>query len=142
MEIIPLRFRDIILVQQLNTINIPENYTMNYYIYHATKHPELNFICFMDKKMVGYILSKFEDDNCGHLVSICVDFRYRKLGIAKRLLEIVMEKFKNTSMVTLKVRVSNKIAIKFYEKYGFVICEKIEEYYGDKEDAFSMMRKL
>jgi N-terminal acetyltransferase B complex catalytic subunit len=46
--------------------------------------------------------------------------------------------------VDLFVRVSNKVAVKMYEKLGYVIYRQIIDYYsGDQpEDAFDMRKSL
>ena len=57
---------------------------------------------------------------------IAVDPKYRKRGIGKSLLEEVVEQSKSAGMerLVLEVRKSNMVAIKFYEKLGFVYIDK------------------
>lgn len=138
MQFESLLYKDLIAVQQLNISNLPENYTMGYYIYHVTKFHGLNFVCRERGQIIGYILGKFDGDDVGHIASICVDPKHRRRGIASALLGKVMEVFSGVSRVTLKVRVSNVIAIDFYRRRGFIAGEKIDEYYGDGEDAYTM----
>lgn len=135
----PLQYKDLINLQQFNISNMPENYTMSYLIYQITIFPEYNFLCKHDNRIIAYILGKVEDDGTGHVASICVDLDYRMKGIAKKLLGMLMEKYKCIDRVSLKVRVSNKIAVSFYEKFGFQIEEESKEYYGDGENAYSMV---
>ena len=42
--------------------------------------------------------------------------------------------------MTLEVRVSNSVAIKFYEKHGFVKHSIRKNYYSNGEDAILMIR--
>lgn len=148
MKIEEMKFSDLIMVQQINIRNLPENYKMDFYLYHLSKFPGLNFICKDDDKIIGYILGKEEPENesktepVGHIASICVDLEYRRKGIANKLLNTVLNKFKEKNNVNyrvlLKVRVSNLHAIDFYTKNGFVKNNIEKEYYGDGENAYNM----
>lgn len=97
-----------------------------------------------DNSIVGYIIFwiRFEDE--GHIISIAVDEKHRRKGIASKLVETTMEIFKKYSVKTIKleVRVENKGAQKFYKKLGFVERKVLEKYYEDFEDAVIMDKKL
>lgn len=147
-----MTYADLINVQQLNLRNLPENYTMQYYIHHLVHNPHINFVCRIGDTTVAYILGKEElsDTYYGHIASLCVDFEHRKKGIASLLIDKLIECFKNRKNetgqnvyeVNLKVRVSNVVAIKLYEKKGFRVSEVEEKYYGDGEAANSMILKI
>ena len=90
----------------------------------------------------GYIVA-----NCGIIVAagegdicnVAVDEKYRKRGIAQKLLSAVMKTAAEELGVkayTLEVRASNKAAISLYERLGFV-SEGIRPgfYTSPKEDA-------
>ena len=69
------------------------------------------------------------------------DFRYRRLGLANRmmyLLEEISEKTYNGYFVDLFVRRSNDVAVQLYEKLGYVIYRTVLDYYSgeNSEDAF------
>lgn len=66
---------------------------------------------------------------------------YRKLGIATKLLNCILEKYDNINNITLEVRESNIIAIKFYEKNGFVKASRRKNYYKN-EDGILMIKEL
>ena len=72
---------------------------------------------------------------------IIVDNNYRKLGIATKLLKFLENTYKNINNITLEVRESNKEAINFYLKNGFVEVTKRKNYYKD-EDGILMIKKL
>jgi ribosomal-protein-alanine N-acetyltransferase len=48
----------------------------------------------------------------------------------------------NCEYISLEVRVSNKKAIKLYEKYGFEQVGVRKKYYTDGEDACAMVKKF
>lgn len=98
------------------------------------------------KKIVGYICATVEKDDVlyGHIISIAVHPSYRRKGIGSALLLRTIENLKKmgVKMVYLECRVSNRAAIKFYEKHGFRIIKRVPSYYRDGEDAYVMMRNI
>ncbi|MCS7197116.1 MAG: GNAT family N-acetyltransferase [Candidatus Bipolaricaulota bacterium] len=80
----------------------------------------------------------------GHILNIAVDPRFRGRGLGQRLLEYALDycRYLGARHVELEVRTSNAVAIRLYQKYGFVIRERLPYYYSDGEDAFVMVRKL
>ena len=73
-------------MQACNLQNLPENYQMKYYLYHALSWPSLLYVAEDDSgKIVGYVMAKMEDENeqeavHGHITSISVLRSHRKLG--------------------------------------------------------------
>ncbi|ESK94332.1 hypothetical protein Moror_8197 [Moniliophthora roreri MCA 2997] len=149
---------DLPYLQATNLQNLPENYVMRFWIYHLIAWPQLSYVAEAidektgKRKIVGYVLSKIDEDNeegqegqasiRGHVNSISVLRSYRRLGLARRLMERSQEAMStiyNAQSCTLHVRASNKAAIGLYrDTLGFDV-EKIEKgYYGDGEDAWSM----
>lgn len=79
--------------QDVNLHDLPENYTMQYYLYHALTWPQLTYVAEDPEtgKIVGYILGKMDEapeDGIphGHVTSISVLRTYRRLGIAQKLM--------------------------------------------------------
>ena len=68
------------------------------------------------------------------------------LGLANQLMEGLEEvsDFKNCYFVDLFVRVSNKIAISFYNKLGYTVYRTVLQYYSGEqdEDAYDMRKAL
>ena len=100
MDIRLLRCEDLPHVQQTNLTNLPENYFLKYYLYHALSWPTLSYVAVdtravrskMDPpKIVGYVLAKMEEEPSdgvahGHITSLSVMRTHRKLGLAKKLM--------------------------------------------------------
>jgi peptide alpha-N-acetyltransferase len=87
----PAHANDLIDMQNCNLHNLPENYTMKYYIYHLTTWPQLSFVAVNQKgRIVGYVLAKMEEDITvdphGHITSLSVMRSWRRLGIAQKLM--------------------------------------------------------
>lgn len=145
-------------IQQCNLTNLPENYFLKYYLYHALTWPQLSFVAVVRTakptqypKVVGYVLAKMEEDPSdgiqhGHITSLSVMRTHRRLGIAEKLMrnsQRAMAEVFNANYVSLHVRVSNAAALHLYrDTLGFEV-EKVEsKYYADGEDAYAMKMDL
>ncbi|CAN0456137.1 unnamed protein product [Ectocarpus sp. 12 AP-2014] len=80
----------------------------------------------------------------GHVTAVTVAPEYRRLGVAKQLmdsLETVSENVYNAFFVDLFVRVSNTLAINMYNAFGYSVYRRVLGYYSG-EDAFDMRKAL
>ncbi|KAH9853664.1 acyl-CoA N-acyltransferase [Lenzites betulinus] len=152
MNIRLVRVDDLLGMQACNLQNLPENYTLKYYMYHALTWPQLSYVAEEDGKIVGYILAKMEEDlpdddeAHGHVTSISVLRSYRRLGLAKRLMlqsQEAMATVYKASYVSLHVRKSNRAALGLYrDTLGFTVRDIEKAYYADGEDAYAMRLSL
>ncbi|KAG1043826.1 hypothetical protein G6F46_009250 [Rhizopus delemar] len=113
---------DLIYIQNCNLLDLPENYQMKYYLYHALSWPQLSFVAEDENgKIVGYVLAKMEEEPSdvphGHITSLSVMRTYRRLGIAQKLMtqstRQMLEVF-GAHYVSLHVRKTNRAAIGLY----------------------------
>ncbi|KAJ6473380.1 acyl-CoA N-acyltransferase [Mycena vitilis] len=149
---------DLLAMQAANLQNLPENYTLQLWIYHLVTWPQISFVAEDHKgRIVGYVLAKIDEpeendggdssaDVHGHINSISVQRTYRRLGLAKKLMLLsqdAMIAVYKASFVSLHVRESNKAAISLYrDALGFQVKAVEAGYYADKEDALSMQLAL
>ncbi|KIJ58307.1 hypothetical protein HYDPIDRAFT_23259 [Hydnomerulius pinastri MD-312] len=155
MNIRAARVEDLAGMQACNLHNLPENYTMKYYLYHAMTWPSLSYVAEDHKgRIVGYILAKMEEPEepldgsppaeplHGHVTSISVLRSYRRLGVAKKLMvqsQEAMANVYNAAFVSLHVRKSNRAALSLYrDTLAFTVKSIEEKYYADGEDAYAM----
>ncbi|KAI0065890.1 acyl-CoA N-acyltransferase [Artomyces pyxidatus] len=149
----PARVDDLTGMQACNLQNLPENYTMRYYLYHMMTWPALSYVATDAKgRIVGYVLAKMEedvgadDDVHGHLTSISVLRSYRRLGLAKKLMlqsQEAMSAIYKAAYVALHVRKTNRPALSLYrDTLGFTVRDVEKKYYADGEDAYSMRLSL
>ncbi len=143
---------DLINMQQTNLMCLPENYQLKYYLYHGLSWPHLLHVAETDSgRIVGYVLAKIDEDSgkkdlpvAGHITSISVHRDYRKLGIAKRLMDICLEEMVeiyDAAHCSLNVRVSNVGAMSLYrDVLGFKVLQEEVDYYADDENAFEMRK--
>lgn len=145
-------------IQQCNLSNLPENYFLKYYLYHALTWPQLSFVAIVRTakpnpypKVVGYVLAKMEEDPAdgvqhGHITSLSVMRTHRRLGIAEKLMrnsQRAMAEVFNAEYVSLHVRMSNKAALHLYrDTLGFTVEKTESKYYADGEDAYAMRMDL
>ena len=137
-------------MQAANLSCLPENYQMKYYFYHLLSWPNLSYVAEdTNKKIVGYVLAKMEDNDKiphGHITSLAVMRSHRKLGLATKLMtqsQKTMKETYNCEHVSLHVRKSNRAALGLYtETLGFKISGIEEKYYADHEDAYEMIKSL
>jgi N-alpha-acetyltransferase 10/11 len=164
MDIRLLRPTDILNIQHANLENLPENYFLKYYLYHALSWPQLSYVAvdasrparaaygeYDYPKIVGYVLAKMEEEPTdgvahGHITSLSVMRTHRRLGIAEKLMrqsQLAMVETFGAHYVSLHVRVSNKAAIHLYNTTLGFKNEKTEaKYYADGEDAYCMKLDL
>jgi len=96
----------------------------------------ISLMALVDDKIAGFIIGivrkGFKTGNIGHVFTLDVAERYRRKGIALRLLQELEKKFKekNAKESILEVRLDNKVAKKLYKKLGYkeILC--LKNYYG------------
>ena len=101
-------------------------------------------ICMHDSKILGFVI--FSPINPeAHILSISVRKKMQSKGIGTLLLQSMLEQCKamNYKKILLEVRVSNTLAINFYEKFGFSKDAIRVNYYKDNsEDALLMSLQI
>mgnify|MGYP003307532663 CR=1 FL=1 len=101
------------------------------------------FVAVVDGKPVGYggyWWVMFEAE----ITNIATHKDYRKMGIATKIIEKMVEKCAetSTSLLHLEVRESNESAINLYKKMGFVQDGFRKNYYNNKEHAILMTKEI
>ncbi|CAO3674894.1 unnamed protein product [Umbelopsis vinacea] len=142
---------DLMSMQNCNLLNLPENYQMKYYLYHALSWPQLSYVAEDHKgRIVGYVLAKMEEEPTdvphGHITSLSVLRTYRRLGLAEKLMtqsqKMMVEAF-GAHYVSLHVRKTNRAALSLYKDTLKFDVDGIEKkYYADGEDAYAMRKHL
>ena len=94
-----------------------------------------------NEELIGYIDYWIIFDQAT-INKICIKEKYRRNGLAQKLLDMCFEDIKENEcmVITLEVRKSNEKAIKLYQKNGFDIVLTKPQYYSDGEDAYYMVK--
>ena len=88
----------------------------------------------------GYLVcSRY--DLVWHVMNVAVDPAHLRRGIARTLLDALLDEVGRDARLTLEVRASNAPAIALYERFGFRDAGVRPRYYQDNgEDALIMWR--
>ena len=123
---------DLFRFNNVNLDVLTETYNMPFYLQYMSKWPELFTVAEApDKSIMGYMLGKSEGSGKlwhGHVSAVTVAPLYRRLGLAKTLmedLESTSSNVYNAYFVDLFVRASNTLAINMYEKFGYVKYRRV-----------------
>jgi N-terminal acetyltransferase B complex catalytic subunit len=124
-------------------------YTTSFYTTYLIKDADLCVVAeSASGALAGYLLAKVEgsgEDWHSHISAISISPEFRKLGVAKRLLdyfEDVSEKVHYCWFADLYVRVSNTLAIEMYRRRGYEVFRTVRGYYSGEEDAYDMRKPL
>lgn len=126
---------DTAAMQALQERNLPEHYPFTFWILliyafdrtsRVAVDPATNEIC-------GILVASSDK-----IFSLAVDKAHRRRGVATALMRLTLNHPAVHDPV-LQVRVSNSVALRLYEKEGFVKKAILDRYYNDPpEDGFLM----
>ena len=133
---------------------------------HVCQIAQLEKICFsdpwsensvsseLDNKLAYWLVAVEGDMVCGYIgsqtvmgetdmMNVAVHPDYRRKGIAKALVDRLVEDLKGmeSRCLTLEVRASNTPAQKLYEKLGFIQIGKRPRYYHNPREDALILRK-
>jgi ribosomal-protein-alanine N-acetyltransferase len=143
-ELRNLKLRDLGAIERIERRSYPTPWSRSMFAGELTKSSSVCLGAYdTDKdRLVAYlIISRYVD--AWHVMNVAVAPDYRGRGIATRLLERLFELTAGDGGrgYTLEVRVSNRSAIRLYEKLGFKARGVRRGYYTDnREDALIMWK--
>ena len=147
-----IRQKDVRGVIACNLRWIPEHYHETFYYYCLNMGADVSYlaedidsgeiiaynICIINPKFDLYMPNEL-GELCGHVISLVVSPDYRRMGIARKLMEKPIEMLKSIypeiSKFSLHVRPSNDKAIALYKSLGFTEHSVIPNYYGPDTTA-------
>ena len=95
--------------------------SFNINVYNEFNNPFVKFLIYeLDKKIVGVIDYSFFDNRI-EINYIIVDDKYRRMGLATKMFDFLIENNKNIENITLEVSSKNNAAIDFYHKNKFFL---------------------
>jgi ribosomal-protein-alanine N-acetyltransferase len=95
-------------------------------------------------RVAGYIVGRMGADEL-HINNVAVRDHYRRRGIGRALLSLILEKGKRSGVPAafLELRAGNAAALALYEECGFRVTAQRSRYYSDPvEDALVMIVQL
>lgn len=105
-----------------------------------------SFSVFFNTKLIGYIIAKITYPET-HILNLTVNESFRRKGIGKSLINIVIKdaKLRKSEDIILEVRANNLEAQSLYHKLNFKHIGIRHSYYesnNGREDAFVLKLKL
>ncbi len=146
---------DLNAIVAINRKSLPENYPVSYFIDLIRTWKTTSCVAEYDGKVVGYVILRLEADKShffrnekysrGHIISVAVLERARRLGIGSKMMVDVIDKTRKVGgikSIELEVRESNVGAIQMYINFGFIKSKLLQKYYADGEAAVLMRLDL
>ena len=97
------------------------------------------------KEIVGFVIVVKDQIDRVNIINFLINPKYHHKGYGTFLLQKTIQKIKELNKIkkiVLNVQLHNLAAINLYQKLGFEILEKIDNYYQSKEDAYLMEMEL
>jgi len=113
-------------------------------VHQHIHHPESNVLtAWADGGLVGFAIMQYFTEHA-HLNLLAVEPAYRRLGVARQLLQWLEETCLAGGVFTvrLEVRAANKGAQAFYRSLGYDNGKILPGYYSGREAALQMTRDL
>jgi len=106
--------------------------------------PEGFLVAEREGRVIGFIVLVLMPEGEGRVFSLAVDSRFRGRGVGRVLLKAAFSVLRKRKIgyVQLEVRVSNSIALRLYNRMGFMEIGFFPYYYKDGEGAIVMKKVL
>jgi len=135
--------KDMFSVIKIASETLTERYNPTIFNYFYETFPEYFVVAESAHKIIGFIIGAEINSTKIKILMLSVSKNYRRKKVGNTLLnefeKMILKKGIND--IELEVRTKNKTAIKFYQKNGYKIEDKMENYYQNGENAY-IMRKI
>ena len=133
-----LAYSDLPAVLSVERRSFPTPWSLAMFVLELSKPSGICLAASADDELLGYLVcSRY--DQAWHLMNVAVAPKRRRAGVARRLIEQLIDEAGGELPFTLEVRVSNHPAIAMYERLGFRSAGVRPRYYQDNgEDALIM----
>ena len=95
-------------------------------------------------RIVGFLFGIMSSESECRVLMLAVKKEYRNKGVGSLLLNNFIREgaMRGVHLVSLEVRSSNLSAIRFYQRFGFMLTGRIPNYYSNGEDGYTLMLHL
>lgn len=133
-----LAYGDLPTVLSIERRSFPTPWSLAMFVLELSKPSGICLAATEGEEVLGYLVcSRY--DQVWHLMNVAVAPERRRAGVARGLIEQLVEESGGRLPFTLEVRVSNRPAIAMYERLGFRSAGVRPRYYQDNgEDALIM----
>ena len=135
---------DIFPVIALAYDTLPERYNPSIFNQFYESFPEGFLVALYHHTLIGFLIGIKTTKNTARILMLSVHDNNRKQGIGSALLSQFLSEMKNhqITQVELEVRTTNQGALEFYKKQGFILRDKLQQFYQNGQDAYSMSKEL
>jgi ribosomal-protein-alanine N-acetyltransferase len=144
----PIRQCDIDRILEIETASFGKDaYDRNLFAEYTLKCGSLFLVAVRGNKVIAYSITAAFTNRTGktaELVSVAVDPTHRGRGAASALMDSTLRRLhrRGVTRLRLMVKVTNRRALKFYQKYGFRRIRRVAGYYEDGTDGFALSKNL
>ena len=137
---------------ELMTKYLSEPYPVYTYMYFLDLFPDCTILCYDKNKktennelficgaVVGNINRK-PNKIQGYIAMLAVENEYRKKGLGKKMVELLIDIFKKSykvNEISIDTEVDNYAALGLYESFGFVRTKMYINYYFNANNAYKL----
>jgi [ribosomal protein S18]-alanine N-acetyltransferase len=141
-----LRVSDLDRIQEIEQASFGKDaYDRNLFAEYLHKCGGLFLGVLAGRRVCGYMITCIHSNRpSAEVISLAVDPKSRGKGAASLLMQSTIGKLcrRGTPRLSLMVKVTNREAFRFYEKWGFKKTRRVKAYYEDGEDGFRMVARL
>ena len=97
------------------------------------------------KQLIGFVIVIMDQKDYANIINFLINPKYQNKSYGSFLLNqtiLKIKEFDKVKKIILNVNIKNSSAIKLYEKIGFQIIRKINNYYQLKDSAYLMELKF
>ena len=98
-----------------------------------------SYVILKENSVIAFMIASFDYENL-ELLIIAIDSKFRKQGMAKKLMDylFLLAKKISATKIVLEVGEKNIAAINLYKKYNFIEIARKENYYYDGSSIIIM----
>ena len=137
---------------ELMTKYLSEPYPVYTYMYFLDLYPDCTILCYdknkKDEKNELYVcgaivgnINKKESKKQGYIAMLAVEEEYRKRGLGKKMVELLIDIYKNiykVDEISIETEFDNYAALNLYESFGFVRTKMYLNYYFNANNAYKL----
>jgi len=132
-------FKDLFRVVKIERENFSKPWGLGGFVSELVKRDSIFLVVEFEDNVIGYVVTWISFDEA-YIANIAVDLNYQGIGVGSRLIDYLLNilKEKGIRRVILEVRLSNFVARRLYEKFGFKVVGIRKNMYHDGEDGLVM----
>ena len=106
-------------------------------------HPgAITLVAECNLKIIGFVVTHREPHHLGHIITLDILAEWRRRRVGTLLMDSAEERLRvhGPRIIYLETAVENHTAIRFYQKRGYGIHDRVENYYADGSAAAVMAK--